>query len=54
MSMQIAPGEHYVIKLGNSAMPMLDLGQEQNQGESKGQSSGGIEFEAVHILRCFQ
>ncbi|SEO24085.1 hypothetical protein SAMN05216404_1157 [Nitrosospira multiformis] len=36
MSMQIVLRKHYVVKLGNSAMPMLDLGQEQNQGESKG------------------
>jgi hypothetical protein len=36
MSMQIAPREYYVVKLGNSAMPLLDPGQQQNQGESKG------------------
>jgi hypothetical protein len=27
---QVAPEDHYVVKIGNSAMPMLDLGQEQN------------------------
>ncbi len=35
-------------------MHMLDLGQQQNQVESKGRPAGGIEFEAARILRCFQ